>query len=186
MTTETVLRYFLPYTLIFTCTAVSPFSFLMFFLWEFTSFVYREGKEMESKKQNGSSSSFTAHLFGSKESSPSSKGIFSSIFPPPSTVGGRNSSSSQVLESWPKQPLEGSDWRHGMQAPLAESATYTKANKDSNSFKKDGEHGPNGSNSQDTSTGNWWQGTHCSNATINSYLSMSQNLTLVSAGSVYY
>ncbi|TYI73224.1 hypothetical protein E1A91_D07G116400v1 [Gossypium mustelinum] len=196
MTTETVLRYSLPYTLIFTRTAVSPFSFLMFFLWEFTSFVYREGKEMESKKQNGSCSSFTAHLFGSKESSPSSKGIFSSIFPPPSMVGGRNSSSSQVLESWPKQPLEGSDWRHGMQAPLAESATYTKANKDSNSvfqeermepfhlssslyyggrdiyrhssstqtstsypiFKKDGEHGPNGSNSQDASTGNWWQG----------------------------
>ncbi|KAH1130735.1 hypothetical protein J1N35_002113, partial [Gossypium stocksii] len=74
-----------------------------------------EGKEMESKKQIDSSSSFTAHLFGSKESSPSSKGIFSSIFPPPSMVGGRNSSSSRVLESWPKQPLEGSDWRHGMQ-----------------------------------------------------------------------
>ncbi|XWS71633.1 hypothetical protein CRYUN_Cryun03dG0154800 [Craigia yunnanensis] len=48
-------------------------------------------------------------------------------------VGGRNSSSSKVLESWPKQPLEGSTWRHGMQAPLAESATYNIANKDSNS-----------------------------------------------------
>ncbi|XP_040973624.1 uncharacterized protein [Gossypium hirsutum] len=157
---------------------------------------YQEGKEMESNKQIGTSSSFTAHLFGSKESSPSSKGIFSSIFPPPSMVhvGGRNSSSSQVLESWPKQPLEGSDWRHGMQ--VAESATYTKANRDSNSvfqeermepfhlssslyyggrdiyghssstqastsypiFKKDGEDDPNGSNSQDASTGNWWQG----------------------------
>ncbi|EOY33903.1 Uncharacterized protein TCM_041741 isoform 1 [Theobroma cacao] len=42
---------------------------------------------MESKRQVGSSSSFTADLFGSKESSSStSKGIFSSIFPPPSMV----------------------------------------------------------------------------------------------------
>ncbi|XWS28774.1 hypothetical protein CRYUN_Cryun25bG0100000 [Craigia yunnanensis] len=91
---------------------------------------------MESKRKVGSSSSFTADLFGSKESSSSSsssKGIFSSIFSPPPTVGGRNSSSSKVLESWPKQPLEGSAWRHGMQAPLAESTTYNMPNKDRNS-----------------------------------------------------
>lgn len=153
---------------------------------------------MESKRQAGSSSSssFTADLFGSKDSSPS-KGIFSSIFPPPTTVGGRNSSSSKVLESWPKQPLEGSAWTHGMQAPLAGSATYNIPNKDRTSvfqeervepchlssslyyggqdiysrssstqtstsypiFKKDGgEDDPNGSNSQDASRGNWWQG----------------------------
>ncbi|XP_021279208.1 uncharacterized protein LOC110412893 [Herrania umbratica] len=89
---------------------------------------------MESKRQVGSSSSFTADLFGSKESSSStSKGIFSSIFPPPSVAGGRNSSSFKVLESWPNQPLEGSAWRHGMQAPLAEGATYNTPNKERNS-----------------------------------------------------
>ncbi|XVF68855.1 hypothetical protein PTKIN_Ptkin11bG0034800 [Pterospermum kingtungense] len=158
---------------------------------------------MESKRKVGSSSSssssFTADLFGSKDSSSSSpsKGIFSSIFPPPPTVGGRSSSSSKVLESWPKQPLEGSAWTHGMQAPVSESATYNISNKDRNSFfheervepchlssslyyggqdiysgssstqtstsypifKKDGgEDDPNGSNSQDVSRGNWWQG----------------------------
>ncbi|XP_022755836.1 uncharacterized protein LOC111303676 isoform X2 [Durio zibethinus] len=89
---------------------------------------------MESKRQVGSSSSFTAELFGSKESSSSSsKGIFSSIFQPPSSVGGRNPTSSKVLEYWPKQRLEGSTWRHGMQAPVAESATYNIPNKDRNS-----------------------------------------------------
>ncbi|XVF19976.1 hypothetical protein REPUB_Repub11eG0157800 [Reevesia pubescens] len=91
--------------------------------------------ESESERQVGSSSSFTADLFGSKESSSSSssKGIFSSIFPPPSSVEGRNSSGSKVLESWPKQPVEGSAWRHGMQAPLAEGSTYNIHNKDRNS-----------------------------------------------------
>ncbi|XVF05432.1 hypothetical protein REPUB_Repub05bG0171800 [Reevesia pubescens] len=91
---------------------------------------------MESKRQVGSSSSFTADLFGSKESSSSSsssKGIFSSIFPPPSAVGRRNSSGSKVLESWPKQPSEDSAWRHGMQASLAEGATYNITSKDRNS-----------------------------------------------------
>ncbi|XP_038992800.1 uncharacterized protein LOC120116355 isoform X2 [Hibiscus syriacus] len=78
---------------------------------------------MESKKEVGSSSSFTADLFGSKQSSSSScKGIFSSIFPPPS----------MALESWTKQPLQ-----HGMQAPLAESATYSITNKEMNSVFKE-------------------------------------------------
>ncbi|XWS74073.1 hypothetical protein CRYUN_Cryun02cG0184200 [Craigia yunnanensis] len=110
---------------------------------------------MESKRQVGSSSSFTADLFGSKESSSSSKGIFSSIFQPPSSVGERNSSSSKVLESWPKQPLEGSAWRHGMQA-LRE--TNSKSTCLSTQIKKDvGEDDPNGNNSEDASRGNWWQ-----------------------------
>ncbi|XP_022731904.1 uncharacterized protein LOC111286283 isoform X2 [Durio zibethinus] len=90
---------------------------------------------MEDKRQVDSSSSFTADLFGSKEPSSSSspsKGIFSSIFPPPSMVAGRNASGSKVLESWPKQP-EGSAWRHGMQAPLAGGATYNIPNKERNS-----------------------------------------------------
>ncbi|KAK2999062.1 hypothetical protein RJ639_022702 [Escallonia herrerae] len=55
---------------------------------------------MENQKQVGSSSppsSFTAELFGTKESlsPPSSAGIFASIFPPPATVLGRKSISSQ-------------------------------------------------------------------------------------------
>ncbi|XP_039003389.1 uncharacterized protein LOC120130133 [Hibiscus syriacus] len=131
---------------------------------------------MESKKEAGSSSSLTADHFGSKQSS--SKGIFGSIFPPPS----------MLLESWTKQPLQ-----HGMQAPLAGSATYSIANKERNSvfqeermepchlsssiyyggrdiyghpsstktstsypiFKKDGED-PKGRNPQDASRGNWF------------------------------
>ncbi|KAL4333558.1 hypothetical protein GQ457_07G034960 [Hibiscus cannabinus] len=73
---------------------------------------------METKRPVSSSSSFAADLFGSKESSSSSsKGVFSSIFPPPSSVGGRNSSGSKVLESWPKQPMQGS-------VPNKEEKTY--------------------------------------------------------------
>ncbi|KAK8679833.1 hypothetical protein V6N13_145266 [Hibiscus sabdariffa] len=139
---------------------------------------------MESKRPVGSSSSITADLFGSKESSSSSssKGIFSSIFPPPSSGGGRNSSGSKVLESWPKQPLEGSAWRHGMQAPLPNKEErvepchlssslyyggqdlYSHSSSGQTStpypvFKKDGgEDDPNGNNSMDASRGNWWQG----------------------------
>uniref|UniRef100_A0A5B6ZHP4 Uncharacterized protein n=1 Tax=Davidia involucrata TaxID=16924 RepID=A0A5B6ZHP4_DAVIN len=52
------------------------------------------------KKQVGSSS-FTADLFGAKESvrPSSSTGIFASIFPPPSTVVGRNSTISELTGS---------------------------------------------------------------------------------------
>ncbi|XP_040969143.1 uncharacterized protein [Gossypium hirsutum] len=141
---------------------------------------------METKRQVGSSSSFTADLFGSKDSSSSSsKGIFSSIFPPPSSIGGKNSSGSKVLESWPKQPLEGSAWRQGMQAPLQNkeervepchlSSSLYYGGQDLYShpstcqststtsypvFKKDGgENDTNGNNSMDASRGNWWQGT---------------------------
>ncbi|KAB2080880.1 hypothetical protein E1A91_A05G097500v1 [Gossypium mustelinum] len=140
---------------------------------------------METKRQVGSSSSFTADLFGSKDSSSSSsKGIFSSIFPPPSSIGGKNSSGSKVLESWPKQPLEGSAWRQGMQAPLQNkeervepchlSSSLYYGGQDLYShpstcqststtsypvFKKDGgENDTNGNNSMDASRGNWWQG----------------------------
>ncbi|WCJ20433.1 hypothetical protein M5689_002665 [Euphorbia peplus] len=69
---------------------------------------------MEYKKESissSSSSSFTADLFGTKESTPpssSSSGIFASIFPPPSKVLGRKSSSSHqgIIGgggSWQKQ-----------------------------------------------------------------------------------
>lgn len=42
--------------------------------------------KMENREKVGSPSSFTNDLFGAKESTPVSTGIFSSIFPPPSTV----------------------------------------------------------------------------------------------------
>ncbi|KAK3004568.1 hypothetical protein RJ639_019359 [Escallonia herrerae] len=63
---------------------------------------------MENQKQVGSSSppsSFTAELFGAKESPapPSSAGIFASIFPPPATVLGRKSISSQFKGHAQKQ-----------------------------------------------------------------------------------
>ncbi|KAK8550862.1 hypothetical protein V6N12_039545 [Hibiscus sabdariffa] len=75
------------------------------------SFLTNKTRAMETKRPVGSSSSFAADLFGSKESSSlSSKGVFSSIFPPPSSVWGRNSSGSKVLESWPKQPMQGSTY----------------------------------------------------------------------------
>ncbi|KAG8495042.1 hypothetical protein CXB51_012714 [Gossypium anomalum] len=137
---------------------------------------------METKRQVGSSSSFTADLFGSKDSSSSSsKGIFSSIFPPPSSVGGKNSSGSKVLESWPKQPLEGSAWRqaplpnkeervepchlssslyYGGQDLYSHPSTCQTSTTSYPVFKKDGgEDDTNGNNSMDASRGNWWQGT---------------------------
>ncbi|KAG6670184.1 uncharacterized protein LOC122291621 [Carya illinoinensis] len=52
---------------------------------------------MENKKQTGASSSSMTldHLFGPKNPSSSSSGLFGSIFPPPSTVLGRDSSRNQ-------------------------------------------------------------------------------------------
>ncbi|KAJ0084678.1 hypothetical protein Patl1_31234 [Pistacia atlantica] len=60
---------------------------------------------MEGKRQSSSSSSsFTADLFGTKESPPSSSsGIFASILSPPSMGVGRNASNSEVMGSWQKQ-----------------------------------------------------------------------------------
>ncbi|XVF83801.1 hypothetical protein PTKIN_Ptkin16aG0521800 [Pterospermum kingtungense] len=67
---------------------------------------------MENKRQvSGSSSSSSSsldHLFGPKDSSSSSSsssGIFGSIFPPPSTVLGRDSSHSGMMGSWNNQGL---------------------------------------------------------------------------------
>ncbi|KAM7496492.1 hypothetical protein LguiA_020906 [Lonicera macranthoides] len=57
---------------------------------------------MENKEQTDSSS-FTADLFGSDKSPPST-GIFASIFPPPSTAMGRNYASSEFRGSMQKQP----------------------------------------------------------------------------------
>ncbi|XP_043701722.1 uncharacterized protein LOC122652116 [Telopea speciosissima] len=58
---------------------------------------------MEGKKQVGSSSSFPSDLFGTKESSPPSKGVFGSVFPPASKMVGRDSSNSELLGYLRKQ-----------------------------------------------------------------------------------
>nr|XP_011459249.1 PREDICTED: uncharacterized protein LOC101306489 isoform X2 [Fragaria vesca subsp. vesca] len=89
---------------------------------------------MESvKKQGSSSSSFTAELFGFKDSPPkSSTGIFASIFPPPSQVVGRNSSSSELTEYWRKQSLGNQAW-NTKQAISSEDARYSLPNKERSS-----------------------------------------------------
>ncbi|XP_057953187.1 uncharacterized protein LOC131147686 isoform X2 [Malania oleifera] len=74
---------------------------------------------MDGKKEVGSSSSFPPELFGPnpKESPPpsSSSGLFTSIFPPPSEMVGRKSSSSEVTGSWQKQTWD-YEMEHGKQA----------------------------------------------------------------------
>ncbi|XP_050370096.1 uncharacterized protein LOC126788170 isoform X2 [Argentina anserina] len=92
---------------------------------------------MESVKKQGSSSSFTAELFGFKESPPkSSTGIFASIFPPPSQVVGRNSSSSELTEYWRKQSLGNQAW-NPKQAISSEDACYSLPNKDHSSVRQE-------------------------------------------------
>ncbi|XP_021604767.1 uncharacterized protein LOC110609483 isoform X2 [Manihot esculenta] len=89
------------------------------------------------KEGSSSSSSFTAELFGTKDSPPSSStGIFASIFPPPATVLGRKSSSSEVIGSWQKQPFGNQAWntKHGAPAATSEAASYNMPNKDKNSI----------------------------------------------------
>ncbi|EEF41898.1 uncharacterized protein LOC8279825 [Ricinus communis] len=92
---------------------------------------------MEFKKEgSSSSSSFTADLFGTKESPPSSStGIFASIFPPPSKVLGRKSSGSEVIGSWQRQSSENQGWntKRGAPAMSSEAASYNMPNKDRNS-----------------------------------------------------
>ncbi|XP_021833672.1 uncharacterized protein LOC110773461 isoform X1 [Prunus avium] len=92
---------------------------------------------MESAKNQGSAaSSLTADLFGVKEPPPkSSTGIFASIFPPPSQVVGRNSSSSELTEYWQKQSLGNHAWntKQGSPAISSEGARYSLPNKDCSS-----------------------------------------------------
>ncbi|RXI04299.1 hypothetical protein DVH24_038573 [Malus domestica] len=139
--------------------------------------------ESNNKYQGNSGSSLTADLFGAKdkESPPkSSTGIFASIFPPPSQVVGRNSSSSELTEYWQKQSSLGNHAWNSKQAISGEGAHYSLPNKDRSSvlqeeraepchlsssiyyggqeFKKDGgEDDPNGTNSNSAARGNWWQ-----------------------------
>lgn len=70
---------------------------------------------MANNKQVGSSfpstsSSFTADLFGAKESPSSSAGVFASIFPPPSTASRRNFPSSEIIGPRPKHLSESQLW----------------------------------------------------------------------------
>ncbi|KAJ6895545.1 hypothetical protein NC651_021914 [Populus alba x Populus x berolinensis] len=94
---------------------------------------------MDSNKQgacfSSSSSSFTADLFGTTESAPvSSAGIFASMFPPPSTVGGRKSSGSEVTGSWQKQSYGNQAWKPKQGSPAnSQAASYSMPDKDRNS-----------------------------------------------------
>ncbi|GAV78320.1 hypothetical protein CFOL_v3_21788 [Cephalotus follicularis] len=92
---------------------------------------------MENKRQVGSSSSFTADLFGTKEPpTSSSTGIFASIFPPPSMVLDRSSSRSEVMGSWQKQQSPNQTWdtiQGKNPAPGAEGASHN-INKEDNSY----------------------------------------------------
>ncbi|XP_021894530.1 uncharacterized protein LOC110812148 isoform X2 [Carica papaya] len=78
---------------------------------------------MESKRKAGSfssssSSSFTADLFGTKEPQPaSSAGIFASIFPPPHTLAGRSTSSSDGIGSWKEQSFGNQAWSNKQGTP---------------------------------------------------------------------
>ncbi|KAI5584444.1 hypothetical protein POPTR_006G092400v4 [Populus trichocarpa] len=75
---------------------------------------------MEGKKQTGSSSSsFTSDLFGSKENSPSSMGIFGSIFAPASPkVLGRESLRFEVAEK--KQDSADDAWNTKSGTPASD------------------------------------------------------------------
>ncbi|KAM1040055.1 hypothetical protein ACFX2I_029303 [Malus domestica] len=92
--------------------------------------------ESNNKYQGNSGSSLTADLFGAKdkESPPkSSTGIFASIFPSPSQVVGRNSSSSELTEYWQKQSSLGNHAWNSKQAISGEGAHYSLPNKDRSS-----------------------------------------------------
>lgn len=93
---------------------------------------------MEGKKKQVSSpsSSFTADLFGTRESPPtSSTGIFDSIFPRRATASGMRSSGSEMVGSWQKQPSGNQVWntRQGTSAMNGQGAGYGVHNKDRNS-----------------------------------------------------
>ncbi|XP_042510252.1 uncharacterized protein LOC122085750 [Macadamia integrifolia] len=92
---------------------------------------------MEGKKQVGSSSSLPSDLFG-KESS-SSKGIFESVFPPPSKPVERDSSHSELMGTLRKQDSGSHCWNNKQGAPdhraqSREGYNSSTPNKDSSSI----------------------------------------------------
>ncbi|KAL2488968.1 Encodes a protein involved in salt tolerance [Forsythia ovata] len=92
---------------------------------------------MENKKRVGSSSSFTDDLFGAKESSPSSAGIFSSIFQPPSSVGAKNCSSPELIRAMQNQLYESQTQNseiHGNMIKNKETVTNCVSNKERSSI----------------------------------------------------
>ncbi|KAK9061134.1 hypothetical protein SSX86_018314 [Deinandra increscens subsp. villosa] len=126
------------------------------------------------KPQSGgssSSSSFTEHLFGPKDASSTSSGLFSSVFGPSSTGLGRDSSHSKNRGSPKKQEFEGQYTKSSAQnetagpSYLSSSIYYggqevyapnTHANRPPHTVKKDG--GDDDANGSGASRGNWWQG----------------------------
>ncbi|CAL5424476.1 unnamed protein product [Camellia sinensis] len=109
---------------------------------------------MENKKQVGSSSSsssFTADVFGSKESTPpsASTGFFASVFPPPSPAAGGDSSCSELMGYMQKQLSGNHVWRSTNQgtadfiAKKSEGAGNSIANKERTSVVQESvEHCP--------------------------------------------
>ncbi|KAG6769531.1 hypothetical protein POTOM_025172 [Populus tomentosa] len=130
---------------------------------------------MEGKKQTGSSSSsFTSDLFGSNEYSPSSTGIFGSIFAPASPkVLGRESLRFEVAEK--KQDSADDAWNTKSGTPASGMINMHHGyagrydvfrmnwkvslitSRFARYFKKDGPEDDTGS----ASRGNWWQGMNC-------------------------
>ncbi|WVZ05281.1 hypothetical protein V8G54_018627 [Vigna mungo] len=150
---------------------------------------------MENNKKKvaagSSSSSLTNfdHLFGPKDpstTSSSSTSIFGSIFPPPSTVGGRDStkqemgcknygapgnygykgensgvSNKNASTNYQNEPVEPSSYYsssifYGGQENYSPRTRTTESH---HIFKKDKEDDdPNGNDSNSASRGNWWQG----------------------------
>ncbi|KAI5675085.1 hypothetical protein M9H77_06035 [Catharanthus roseus] len=99
-----------------------------------------EKEEKVGSPSPSSSSSFTNDLFGAKESAqpPSSTaGIFSSIFPPPSTVLGRNISSSDLMGSAQRHLPDSQIWNKGTTGDLSmnrEDASYSTSSKEKSSI----------------------------------------------------
>ncbi|KAL7598797.1 uncharacterized protein LOC111907252 [Lactuca sativa] len=77
-----------------------------------------------SPPRSSTSSSFTAELFGNNDSQPSSAGVFSSIFPPPSTVLARNPNCPQFTGATQKKTSESQLWTatHGTSAVAKNTA----------------------------------------------------------------
>ncbi|KAI4299492.1 hypothetical protein L6164_032950 [Bauhinia variegata] len=145
------------------------------------------------KKQVGSSSSSTNfdHLFGPKDpssTSSSSSSIFGSIFPPSSTVGGRDSRKPDVGSKNFGTPgnhgnkgessggISNKNGSGNYQNETVEPSSYysssiyyggqenysprtSRTTESHHSFKKDkDDDDPNGNNSNSATRGNWWQG----------------------------
>ncbi|KAF8018876.1 hypothetical protein BT93_H3692 [Corymbia citriodora subsp. variegata] len=93
---------------------------------------------MEYKKQGSSSSSFTADIFGAKESPPSSSstGVFASIFPSPQSVVGTKSSP-EIIGYRQKHHNENQVWNSKQGNPGPERASCNTTYKDGSIFREE-------------------------------------------------